>query len=241
MRVTPTPLVPRTDLQCSWSGCLQTAHCLHWHVQPNTLKPCWWLLLLVQAAGKGSQTLRLVSARAGGAALQALEASGNAEMMQALIQALGEGKVETAQQPELFWSLLGSIASSNTQLAVDYLKECLVALGDVQLQVPVRQDLALVSGLCSHPAGAPAALWTAPGAVHCLPPAGFATGGPGGGGASAGAREVCKKQWFAAAVLPLQGAAMAPLPGQMSLLRGLSAANLPADVFGLDAGEQTAG
>lgn len=211
-------------------------------MQPHASTTCWWLLLLlVQAAGKGSQALRLVSPRAGGAALQALEASGNAELMQALTQALGEGKVETAQQPELFWSLLGSIASSNTQLAVDYLKGCLVTLGDVQLQVPVRQDLALVCGLCSHPIGTPAALWAAPGAVHCLPPAGFASSGPGGGGASQGAREVYRKQWFAAAVLPLQGAAMAPLPGQMSLLRGLSAANPPADVFGLDAGEYSAG
>jgi hypothetical protein len=107
---------------------------------------------------------------------------------------------------------------------------CLRELGQVQQLVPVGQTVEMTTGVAPElQQGAPSIMWGEGGSVQRSAPAVHAK-------AASSDRQLCSKQWMAASVLPLKGAAEAALPGEQPLLRRLVQADLPAFVFGLTAG-----
>jgi hypothetical protein len=150
---------------------LNTIDCMTMRNAFKSIIPCCLLLhrsscvaAVLQAAANGSHAVRLVSAAAGDAALQAAilhhKTTGSMELLLLLWQALLDNKLLGASQ-ELYWPLISYMYSNFTQHAIDHLQSLPVKLlSSTQLHemVPVGKQLKLVIGSADVPKLQPEAM-----------------------------------------------------------------------------------
>jgi hypothetical protein len=207
---------------------------------------------VLQAAATGSHAVRLVSAAAGDAALQAAilhhKTTGSMELLLLLWQALLDSKLLGASQ-EPYWPLISYIYSNFTQHAIDHLQSLPVKLpSSMQLYelVPVGKQLKLVIGSADVPslqAEAMQMLWSAagPGKQHGVVQRhkNSSSGGSGGRFWGQGRRRAAfsmHKVAVDAYVLPWGDIGDTSLRGQPSLLRMLVKGRHPTAVYNTIAG-----